>query len=49
MDKIENHVKGTDNENFIQNHFGGKLSNELICKDCPHYYEREEPFLAIPL
>ena len=25
------------------------MSNELICKGCPHYSEREEPFLAISL
>ena len=25
------------------------LANEFICKDCPHYSERQEPFLAISL
>lgn len=25
------------------------ISNEIISKDCPHYSEREEPFLAINL
>jgi len=49
MDKLENQVKGAQDQDFISDHFGGKLSNELICKGCPHYYEREEPFLNIPL
>lgn len=25
------------------------MTNELICKGCPHYSEREEPFLTISL
>lgn len=25
------------------------FANEFICKDCPHYSEREEPFLAVSL
>ena len=49
LDKLENVIKGTKNENFIKKHFGGVLSNELICKGCPHYSEREEQFLAISL
>jgi ubiquitin carboxyl-terminal hydrolase 9/24 len=49
MDRIENTVKGTEQENFIKQHFGGVLSNEFICKGCPHYSEREEPFLAVSL
>lgn len=49
MDKLENLIKGTSHENSIKNTFGGFLSNEFICKDCPHYSEREEPFLAVSL
>lgn len=49
LDRLENAIKGTANENFIKKHFGGVLSNELICKGCPHYSEREESFLAISL
>lgn len=49
MDRLENLIKGTKQENFIKQHFGGVLSNELICKGCPHYSEREEPFLAVSL
>jgi len=49
MDRIEEQLKGTKYANIIKAHFGGLYSNELICKGCPHYYEREEPFLALNL
>lgn len=47
LDKLESKLKGTSQENLIKNVFGGTFSNELICKGCPHYSEREEPFLAV--
>lgn len=41
MDRLENQVKGAkNNTNFLFSHFGGILSNEIICKGCPHYSER---------
>lgn len=49
LDKLENSIKDASNAHFIKKHFGGVLSNELICKGCPHYSEREEHFLAISL
>lgn len=49
MDRVENQIKGTKQEHSIKNHFGGVVSNELICKGCPHYSEREEPFLTVSL
>lgn len=49
MDRIEEQIKGTPHSDFIKSHFGGLFSNELICKECPHSYDREEPFLAINL
>lgn len=49
MDRYENLTKGTLHETYIKETFGGQLSNEFICKDCPHYSEREEPFLAVSL
>ena len=49
MDRLETQIKTSKKGKFIQEHFGGFHSNELICKGCPHYYEREEPFLNIPL
>lgn len=49
MDRIESLIKGTKEEKIMHNLFQGVLANEFICKDCPHYSEREEPFLAISL
>lgn len=49
MDRFEEQIKGTPHADFVKAHFGGLLSNELICKECPHHYDREEPLLAINL
>jgi len=49
MDRVESLIKGTKEEKIMNNLFQGFLANEFICKDCPHYSEREEPFLAISL
>lgn len=49
MDKLEFAIKGTPQEKMIQQHFGGTYANELICKGCPHYSERSEPYLAVNL
>lgn len=49
LDRLENSIKGSKKENIIKKHFGGVSSNELICKGCPHYSEREENFLAVSL
>lgn len=47
MDRLETAIKGCPQEKTIQNTFGGKFTHEMICKGCPHYYERQEPFLSI--
>jgi ubiquitin carboxyl-terminal hydrolase 9/24 len=47
FDKLETAIKGTPQAKTIQYHFGGTLANEIICKTCPHQYERIEPFLSI--
>eukprot|EP00742_Colponemidia_sp_Colp-10_P004877 GILJ01005210.1.p1 GENE.GILJ01005210.1~~GILJ01005210.1.p1 ORF type:complete len:2590 (-),score=405.82 GILJ01005210.1:174-7943(-) len=49
MDRLETLLKGSPQQNLVKDYFGGVLSNELICKGCPHYSEREEPFLAVSL
>jgi ubiquitin carboxyl-terminal hydrolase 9/24 len=49
MDRIEDAIKPTPQSKIIQRVFGGSLSNELIFKGCPHYSEREEPFMALSL
>jgi ubiquitin carboxyl-terminal hydrolase 9/24 len=49
FDKVENSIKGKKEDKIVKNLFQGVLANEFICKGCPHYSEREEPFLAISL
>lgn len=49
LDRLENSLKKEKNDFIIKQTFGGVLTNELICKGCPHKSEREEPFLAISL
>jgi ubiquitin carboxyl-terminal hydrolase 9/24 len=49
MDRIETAIKGSPNQDTIQNHFGGKFASEMICKGCPHKYERSEPFLSLSI
>jgi ubiquitin carboxyl-terminal hydrolase 9/24 len=49
MDRIEGLIKGTKEEKIMNNLFQGVFANELLCVDCPHYSEREEPFLAVSL
>jgi len=49
MDRLEFAIKGSPQEKMIQDHFGGTYANELICKGCPHYSERSEPYLAVNL
>ena len=49
VDRVENLIKGKKEEKIIKNLFQGVFANEFICKGCPHYSEREEPFLAISL
>ena len=47
IDKIENLIKGKKEEKVIKNLFQGVFANEFICKGCPHYSQREEPFLTV--
>ncbi len=49
LDRIQDQIKNTSHSEFMVAHFGGLLNNELICKECPHQYDREEPFFAINL
>ena len=49
MDRIEELLKGSSNEELIKNHFGGLQVTEIIGKDCNHRSERLEPFLTVPL
>jgi hypothetical protein len=47
MDKIEQNIKGTEDDRYLQSIFGGSFAQELICKDCPHRSSREEQFLSV--
>jgi len=47
FDRLETAIKGTPQEKTIQAHFGGTFASEVICKGCPHQFERPEPFLSI--
>jgi ubiquitin carboxyl-terminal hydrolase 9/24 len=40
FDRLENQIKGVARENFIKEHFGGVISNEILSKGCQHYSER---------
>ena len=49
MDQIEFGLKSTPQSSLIKNIFMGTLSNEIICKDCPHKSENLEPLLVLIL
>ena len=49
IDRLETCLKGSSSENIFKDHFLGKLSNELICKGCPHYSERQESYFNLSL
>jgi ubiquitin carboxyl-terminal hydrolase 9/24 len=40
IDKIENHIKDSPYQNLFKHFFGFTVSDEFICKGCPHYSER---------
>jgi ubiquitin carboxyl-terminal hydrolase 9/24 len=47
LDRLETAIKGTQQAKTIQYHFGGTYANEIICKTCPHTFERMEDFLSL--
>ena len=49
FDRLETILKGNPADSQIKRIFCGVLSNELICKGCPHYSEREEVFHTLGL
>ena len=48
-DQIDEHLKKMNKEPLFKSIFEGTFSNQFICKDCPHRYEREEQFLGLNL
>lgn len=49
FDKLENLLKDSPQATLLQKIFGGTLCNQLICKECPHGSERDEPFFTLSL
>jgi len=49
VDRIEAAVKEGPREKMLDHVFGGTALTQIICKDCPHRSEREEPFFSLGL
>ncbi|RVE73915.1 hypothetical protein OJAV_G00036080 [Oryzias javanicus] len=49
VDQLDEHLKKIGREQIFKNTFQGIFSDQKICKDCPHRYEREETFMALNL
>ncbi|BFY99847.1 hypothetical protein BsWGS_02887 [Bradybaena similaris] len=49
LDQIDEHMKSIGKEEIFKKKFQGVFSDQKICKDCPHRYEREEAFIALNL
>jgi ubiquitin C-terminal hydrolase len=47
FDKIDNTLKGSPQAALLAETFGGKFSNQIICKTCGSTSEREEPFYTL--
>ena len=51
---VRNHIicicfQKTGKDEIFKKKFQGIFSDQKICKDCPHRYEREEAFFALNL
>ncbi|XP_076009075.1 ubiquitin carboxyl-terminal hydrolase 24 isoform X3 [Genypterus blacodes] len=49
VDQLDENLKKMGREQIFKNTFQGIFSDQKICKDCPHRYEREETFMALNL
>uniref|UniRef100_H3DJS3 ubiquitinyl hydrolase 1 n=1 Tax=Tetraodon nigroviridis TaxID=99883 RepID=H3DJS3_TETNG len=49
VDQLDEYLKKMGREQIFKNTFQGIFSDQKICKDCPHRYEREETFMALNL
>ncbi|KAL3990716.1 Ubiquitin carboxyl-terminal hydrolase family protein [Acanthocheilonema viteae] len=47
FDSIDEGLKKLGEPPICENLFGGTFADQKICKDCPHRYQREEPFTSI--
>jgi ubiquitin C-terminal hydrolase len=48
-DHLDNALKGGHDEKLLSRFFGGRSATQLICKGCPHRYERFEHFFTLQL
>lgn len=48
-EQVDDYLKSGRRESVFAQRFEGVYSIQRICQDCPHRYEREEPFLALNL
>nr|XP_033771654.1 ubiquitin carboxyl-terminal hydrolase 24 isoform X3 [Geotrypetes seraphini] len=49
IDQMDEYLKKMTRDQIFKNTFQGIYSDQKICKDCPHRYEREEAFMALNL
>ena len=47
FERLENILKETKQQNILEKHFGGKLVQEIIPKNCGHISQRLEDFFLI--
>ncbi|XP_069185948.1 ubiquitin carboxyl-terminal hydrolase 24 isoform X1 [Procambarus clarkii] len=48
-EQIDDYLKSQQRESVFAQRFEGVYSIQRLCQNCPHRYEREEPFLALNL
>ena len=49
IDTLDEALKGVGYEQFCSKVLGGVISDQKICKPCPHRYTRQEPCSVIPV
>uniref|UniRef100_A0A0N5A9B1 USP domain-containing protein n=1 Tax=Syphacia muris TaxID=451379 RepID=A0A0N5A9B1_9BILA len=49
FDSIDEGLKAFGERPICEMLFGGTFADQKICKDCPHWYQREEAFTSISL
>ncbi|XP_052271352.1 probable ubiquitin carboxyl-terminal hydrolase FAF-X [Dreissena polymorpha] len=47
VDSLDEALKALGQPQCLQKELGGSFADQKICKDCPHRYQREEPFTSL--
>ncbi|KAK3596917.1 hypothetical protein CHS0354_031696 [Potamilus streckersoni] len=47
VDSLDESLKTLDHPAILSKVMGGSFADQKICKDCPHRYQREEPFTTL--